>query len=277
MRPPPLLRLAKQVSSPSTRHPRRCGSCFSHTMSLFLGRLRLRAMPSFLGLWLLLVSLCFLFGSALASHGHRGHAHLHAHVHNSRAASHSTEEITAEDAALLLAKAMPALRRANKYRVENPRLNTWKFPTAANSTTVPVSIIDTQSDRRAVRQNSSAVHDYFIPLELAAAAKKVASLTRHPSAANDKSTATAETLKSTYWRETNDTNTPEPSDAPGSGSAPVKRAAATKYWMESMLMNGAAPYAQQGYTVMPNPTRRILGESPANFALGVPQRQRLWC
>ncbi|GJN66193.1 hypothetical protein PLICBS_000209 [Purpureocillium lilacinum] len=147
---------------------------------------------------------------------------------------------------------MPALRRANKYRVENPRLNTWKFPTAANSTAVPVSIIDTQSDRRAVRQNSSAVHDYFIPLELAAAAKKVASLTRHPSAANDKSTATAETLKSTYWRETNDTNTPEPSDAPGSGSAPVKRAAATKYWMESMLMNGAAPYAQQGYTVFRN-------------------------
>lgn len=141
-------------------------------------------------------------------------------------------------AAALVAEAQARMAIANKLRLENPRFNKHSFPSdhlQANVSKAP-PIISTRGVWR--RDNGSVPIDYSIPPELRQAAKEVAESTSHTSAVS-KYAEEAAVLKAQYWVKTNDTNTPAPASEPMNPLA--KRDSV--FWMESMNMNGKAPYA----------------------------------
>jgi hypothetical protein len=89
----------------------------------------------------------------------------------------------------------------------------------------------------------------LIPDQLAKAAEMVAESLPHDTISSQV-LSESDALKAKYWAKANETNTPIPSPLPKvEEDASVDKRAESTYWMESIFMNGKAPYADNGYKV----------------------------
>lgn len=206
----------------------------------------------------LLLALLVFCSLVCATHHHGNQAHhraLHVQVHhNAVRVNASASSIGNGTASALVNAGLSALRKANKYRLDNPRFNKRAFPPSAaalqSNATRPVSLLASQQWKRD-NTSSPPSHDYTVPLELALAAAEVAEATQQDTIATGQAAAEAEALKKQYWGNRNETNVPVTSN----GKLPVSQSTkrdAPQFWMEQINMNGKAPYADADYAVFRN-------------------------
>lgn len=223
--------------------------------------------------YLVLTPLFLFFSVTHASHHDHGHAHQAHHdlfVRRANADAPSVPALAPRDSLVaayaLFNASLPKIAAANRLKLQQPRFNTRQFPpgngvgdsgvtnmTTGGNSTIPVI------GRRGVNGTSSTgigsagspsagnttSRDYILSADLVAAARLIAeAMTITP--ASKGYTDKAAALKAQYWGEyatTNETDT-DTNDI-------HKRA--SSYWMESMTMNGVAPYATaSGYKVWRN-------------------------
>lgn len=204
---------------------------------------------------LALVVFCSL---VCATHHYGNQAHhraLHVQVHhNAVRVNASVSSISNGTSSDLVNAGLSALRKANKYRLDNPRFNKRAFPPSAaalqSNATRPVSLLASHQ-WKCDNTSFPRSHDYTVPPELALAAAEVAETTHQDTIATGQATVEAEALKRQYWGNRNETNVPLTSNGTLPVSQPAKRDT-LQFWMEQINMNGKAPYADADYTVFRN-------------------------
>lgn len=204
-------------------------------------------------------------------HGHQAHYDLHVRHADTHGHDHLFPERDSLAAAHALVNAsLPKIAAANRMKLQQPRFNTRQFPpdggaaaAARNTTGIPVIgrrgvLTNTTSiGSGAAAGNGTTSRDYIISPALAAAARMVAEATTNTPAASGY-TNKAAALKAQYWGQTSpssgDNANVTGDNASGGETTPIEaRAAASSFWMASMIMNGVAPYATaSGYKVWRN-------------------------
>ncbi|KAL4788913.1 pectate lyase superfamily protein-domain-containing protein [Aspergillus venezuelensis] len=185
-------------------------------------------------------------GVVASVHGHHHHGHSH------HSGPHHLNEREVGDSDQVIQDALKQLRVANKYRLDHPRFNRYEFKDsstkvsvsshslAARATTSPSSVPGN------TKESNATV--YSVSSDVADAARKLAE-SKVQNAADENARSAIEQLKAKYWAHNNDTNKPEKEEPTFDGL--LKRDSAF-YWMEEMEMNGASPYAPEGYKVFRN-------------------------
>ncbi|KAL3473173.1 pectate lyase superfamily protein-domain-containing protein [Aspergillus californicus] len=198
-------------------------------------------------IWLHFVFSLFLcVGIAHASiHGHHRHDRRH-HPH-----SHNLNERDQGSPDELVQDALEQVRLANKYRLDHPQFNRYEFKhSSAHDSISSRSHVVRANNLPSAAENGTEpkVATYSVSPDVADAARTLAESTVQ-STVDDSAQSAIEQLKAKYWGPKNDTNEPRQAHATFDG---LLKRDSTGFWMEEMKMNGASPYAPDGYQVFRN-------------------------